>query len=209
MEEEFNQLVAFFVGALASFLALIRFDRWWSKRRYKEYGTLVGTWIEANTVLTDRPFSICSFFFSDSDGKLKLTGESFDNQANVFYRWWSVILHIDDRTRRMSYIYETQRIGDRKKDDGFGCYTLNYNTTKRRWEIPGGYFQDLDEAKPRFCKMIRFDEVTSYLKREVDPSSEADQRFVISELLNLKDDPGIRTLFGENNRVNQSGDNHG
>jgi hypothetical protein len=146
--------------------------------------------------LTDRPFSICNFYFSGSDGKLKLIGDSFDNQANVFYRWWSVILHIDDRERRMSYVYETQRVGDTKKDEGFGCYNLNYNTGKRRWEIARGYFQDLDEAKPRFCKMIRFDEVASYLKLQLDQNSEQDQRLLIRDLLRLKDDPHIRTLFG-------------
>ena len=108
LEYVLNQVVSFVVGALSSWWASIRFERWRARRRYKQYGTLVGTWVEANSLLTDRPFSICSFYFSDSDGKLKLTGDSFDNQARVFYRWWSVILHIDDRERRMSYVYETQ-----------------------------------------------------------------------------------------------------
>ena len=208
VEYGLNQAVGFAVGALASFWASIRFTKWWSKRHYKQYGSLVGTWIEANDLLTDRPFSVCSFFFSDSDGKLKLSGDSFDNQADVFYRWWSVILHIDDRERRMSYVYETQRVGDTKKDEGFGCYTLHLNTTKNRWDIVRGYFQDLNEARPRHCKLIRFEEVAAYLKRQLDPSSDKDQRLVVKELLKYKDDPEIRSLFGWKQQ-DATGDTHG
>jgi hypothetical protein len=191
-----NQGLGFVVGGLSSFLASVWFARWSSRRNYKQYGTLIGTWIEANDLLADRPFSICSFYFCPSDGNLKFEGHSFDNNADMFYRWWSIVLHIDDRERRMSYIYETQRVGDTKKDEGFGCNTLSFNKKLNRWDVIRGYFLDLDEARPRYCRMLRFEDVASYLRRQLDPNDEKDQRFVVKELLRLKDDPGIRALFG-------------
>jgi len=196
LEIGLSQLLGFILGALSSFLASIWFTKWWARRSYKQYGSLVGTWIEVNNILQDRPFSVCNFYFSTSDGKLHFNGHSFNNNAEEYYRWWSVVLHIDDRNRRMSYVYETQLVGDTKKDEGFGCYSMRFNETLKRWDIISGYFLDLDEARPRYCRMLRFEDVASFLKRQLDPCSEQDQRFVVNELLKCKDDTMIKSFFG-------------
>jgi hypothetical protein len=191
-----GQLAGFLFGIAASFIASIVYQNWYGRRHYKEYASLVGVWIEANDVLTDRPFAVCEFFFSPSDGKLKFTGDSYDNSAQVHYDWSSVVLYIDDRERRISYIYETKKAGKTEWDEGFGCYKLSFDDTKKRWGIARGYFQDLEEANPRHCRMRRFEDVCKVLKLQLSPSSDSDRKMLIKKLLQLKSDTQLRTFFG-------------
>lgn len=193
-----NQGVGFIIGIASSLIASTLLTRRSARHFRKQFGSMVGVWVEANDVLTDRPFSICEFFFSHSDGKLVLKGDSYDNSGNRYYEWWSVFIHIDRACHRMSYVYETQRVNDTKKDEGFGCYTLSMNSTKNRWDITGGYFQDLAEARPRKCRMIRFEDVASHLKLQLDPGSTQDRQVLVKELMKQKDKQRIVLLFGWN-----------
>jgi hypothetical protein len=147
-------------------------------------------------VLEDRPFSICEFYFSNTDGKLQFEGHSYDNDAKEYYQWRSIVLHIDDRLRRMSYIYETHPVGQTKKDEGFGCNFLRFNDSTKRWDILRGYFLDLDEAQPRHAKMIRFEDVLAALKLQLDPNRDDHRRELVKLLIKHKDDPKIDKIFG-------------
>jgi len=191
-----GQLAGFLFGIVASFVASVMYQKWYGRRHYKQYASLVGVWIEANDVLTDRPFAVCEFFFSPSDGKLTFSGDSYNNSAEVYYDWSSVFLYIDDRKRRMSYVYETKKVGKREWDEGFGCYNLRFDDTTKKWEITRGYFQDLEEASPRHCRMRRFEEVCKQLNLQLNPSSNSDRKILIEALLKNKLDIQISRFFG-------------
>lgn len=191
-----SQFIGFLLGIAASFLASIIYALWTTRSRRKVYGSLAGVWVEANDLLEDRPFAICEFFFSPSDGDLKFEGDSYDNNANEHYKWWSIVLHIDDRERRLSYIYETQRVGETKINAGFGCIFLHFDQATQKWFAQRGYFLDLDEAKPRFSRMLRFDVVAASLKRDLKEGSKVDRQMLVRELIKQKNTATLKKLFG-------------
>lgn len=191
-----NQVVGILLGILASFLASLLYARWRTRARRKLYGSLAGVWVEANDLLEDRPFAICEFFFSPSDGKLRFQGDSYDNKSVEYYKWWSIVLHLDDRERRLSYIYETQRLGETAKDEGFGCVFLQFDESSQTWAAQRGYFLDLDEAVPRFSRMLRFEAVAESLKRDLNPNSRSDRQQLVRELIRRKETAGLKKLFG-------------
>jgi len=192
-----NRFWGFVAGILSSVIASYVYAWWQTRARRHKYKSLEGVWIEANSLLEDRPFAICQFFFAPSDGGLRFEGYSYDNNANPYYKWWSIVLHIDDDLRRLSYIYETHPVVENlKKDEGFGCIFLNFDTAKATWNIENGYFMDLGEAKPRFSRMQRFEDVAKLFKRDLNSAEEADRRLIIQELLYRKDTNEIIELFG-------------
>ncbi|MEP7355131.1 MAG: hypothetical protein ABI824_18025 [Acidobacteriota bacterium] len=188
-----SQLLGFGLGVIASVIASFLYDRWRRRRARQDYGSLEGVWVEANGLLQDRPFSVCEFYFG-GDGDLKFRGFSYDNDAREFYEWWSIVLHIDDRQRRMSYIYETRRVGQTTKDEGFGCNFLRLGDDGR-WSIFGGYFLDLGEARPRHITMRRFEDVTKFLKMQLDPNLKEDRRLLVGELLQRQEDDSVRAFL--------------
>ena len=203
-----TQSIGFLLGVAASFVASMFYARWTTRVRRTMYGSLAGVWIEANNLLEDRPFAVCEFFFSPSDGELKFLGDSYDNKASVYYKWWSIVLWIDDTNRTVSYIYETQRVGETKKDEGFGCIHLSLDRANQKWEVRSGYFLDLQEAKPRFSRMLRFEAVACALKRDLSGTNSSDRRLLIQELIKLRDSANLRNLFGWS-RDELSSDTHG
>jgi hypothetical protein len=180
----------FFLNIASSYA----YERWKTRIQRQTYKSLVGIWVESNDILHDRPFAISEFSFAP-DGHLRFGGVSYDNAGHEFYRWNSLLLDIQDD--RLWYIYDTSPIAmEPTKDQGFGCMTLYYDNAHNAWNAHTGYFLDMAEAKPRHTRMLRFDAVAAALKRQLNAYDPRDKQFMINELLSLKDNDSIRSLFG-------------
>ncbi len=190
-----SHFIGFVVGVIASLVASLIFQKWRTTKRWKIYHSLQGVWIEANSLLKDRPFSICEFTLLPN-GKLQFKGQSFDNNGNEYYDWWSIVMHVDDRKHRISYIYETQNVNELIKDEGFGCIFLHQKNQNGSWKVKSGYFQDLSEAKARNTRMVRFETVSKIFKRSLRSSSIQDRRIIIKKLLKEINTQTVKTLFG-------------
>ena len=204
-----TQPVGFLLGFASSFLASIAYGWWTTRNRRKVFGSLSGVWIEANDLLEDRPFAVCEFFFSPSTGKLTFEGHSYDNTGHEYYKWWSIVLHIDDEERRLSYIYETELVRETTRNSGFGCIFLHFDPVTGLWFAQRGYFLDLDEAKPRFSRMLRFEFVAASLKRDLKGGSKVDRQILVRELIKQKETAALRQLFGWPSRNKQLSDSAG
>jgi hypothetical protein len=198
-----SHAVGFVFGIVGSFIASILFTRWWEYRRFKKYSSLVGYWVEANDKLVDRPFAISNFFISTSDGKLKYSGDSYNNSAELHYDWWSRVLYIDDELRQISYIYDTKKIKDTNQNEGvsstsegFGWYKLSFDNVKKQWVIDRGYFLDVEEAVPRNCRMRRFEDVCRVFQLSLNPLDHGDRKKLVKLLIEKKDDARLRKFFG-------------
>ena len=191
-----SQITGFIIGVLSSLFATY-FYKFWSKyQSWKKYRSLLGTWVESNNLLEDRPLSICQFTVRNN-GNLHFEGHSYGNDGKPYYKWWSVVLHIDSKSNRISYIYETHKVDEpREKDEGFGCIFLRKNESEKDWLIENGYFLDLSEAKARDARMVKFSTVTKELQLAFDPSNDKDRRKLIQNLLKVKDSPKIRAILG-------------
>ncbi len=182
-------------GVIASLVVAIICRKYRTTKRWKTYHSLLGVWVEANDELKDRPFSICEFILL-ANGKLQFKGQSYDNDGNEYYEWWSIFIHADDKKHRISYIYETQHVNELVKDEGFGCIFLHKKDQTGIWKVKRGYFQDLTEAKARNTRMVKFEKVTRAFKRSLRSSSIKDRRTLVKELLTKIDTQSVKTLFG-------------
>jgi hypothetical protein len=170
----------------------------WDKRkevsRNKEIETLVGRWVEVNNLLEDRPVSICHFYFSPEDGKLRFDGTSYNLNGTELYRWWSVVLHIDERYR-MLYVYDSERIADSSKTTGFGVVSFSHNIAKRRLDVSTGYFMSSDECRKRHIRMMRFKEVAELFTASLDEHNPDHHRKIVRALILNRDKERIQKAF--------------
>ncbi|MDN3637375.1 hypothetical protein QWY82_01015 [Simiduia curdlanivorans] len=190
-----SHLAGFIIGLVSSLFATYIYKYWSKYNAWRDYRSLLGTWVESNNLLEDRPFSICQFTVGKG-GILHFEGYSYDNSGHTYYKWWSVALHIDDRSNRISYVYETHKVGEMIKDEGFGCIFLRKFESAADWVIERGYFLDLSEAKAREARMVKFESVAKALKLDLKPSDDSDRKFLIERLLKEKKSPKIQSILG-------------